>query len=156
MTPDPTPSPAPGNDTWDSILDNLRRRFPGAKDGILFCVHKLQFDPNLKLADIRAEAALHRLSLGGRSLHSAKVFLGMEKPAVRRSKAVIAADDEQQQRPARAERRANGGQVESGSIEDKVILAVRQIQNAALSQTQRLRRAITEALAILQAAIDDD
>src|SRR5262249_47883234 len=75
---------APRNDSWDSLLATLRNRFPGASDGILFCILKLQGNPDLKLRDFRQEADLYGIKLGGRALHSAKVLLGMSEPAVRR------------------------------------------------------------------------
>lgn len=41
----------PAADTWDGILANLRRRYPGQKDSVLFCIYKLQQNPDLTLRD---------------------------------------------------------------------------------------------------------
>lgn len=125
---------------WEGAIATLRRRYPDASDGILFCVHKLQQDPTLTLRDFRKEAQLHRIPLGGRSLHSARVLLGLEKPAIR----------------ARKNPRANNhAPLIGGSLEDQVIHAVTQIQQSATEQSQRLRAAIREAIQVLRKALED-
>lgn len=124
---------------WEGAIARLRKRYPDASDGILFCVHKLQQDPTLTLRDFRKEAQLHEIPLGGRSLHSARVLLGLEKPAVR---------------VPRVESNHHEPLVE-GSLEDQVIHAVTQIQASATEQSQRLRRAIREAIQVLRNALDD-
>lgn len=124
---------------WDDAIVTLRRRYPDASDGILFCVHKLQQDPTLTLRDFRKEAQLYKISLGGRSLHSARVLLGLEKPA-----------------PRRSSKKDNGNATfGDGSLEDQVIQAVTQIQEAATEQSHRLRTAIREAMMVLRKALDD-
>ena len=65
---------------WEEIVVSLRERFAKASDGILFCVHKLQHDSDLRLVDFREEANLHGIKLGGRALHSARVLLGLAEP----------------------------------------------------------------------------
>lgn len=140
---DPEPLPAPV-DTWDSVLAALRRRYPGQKDSVLFCIHKLQQNPDLTLRDFRAEADLHRIPMAGRALHSARVLLGLPGGA-KPSPAPT---------PARAARRdpvADDG----GSIENRVVAAVRQIQDAAGAESERMRGAIQQAIAILQRALGD-
>ena len=129
---------------WDDAIATLRRRYPDASDGILFCVHKLQQDPTLSLRDFRKEAQLYKIPLGGRSLHSARVLLGLEKPAAKRNS------------------KRNNGNVEAKnavfddrSLEDQVIQAVTQIQEAATEQSHRLRTAIREAMMVLRKALDD-
>ena len=131
---------------WDDTIATLRRRYPDASYGILFCVHKLQQDPTLTLRDFRKEAELHRIPLGGRSLHSARVLLGFEKPAAKRR------SPKKEQGNSDWER--NDPLIE-GSLEDQVIHAVTQIQEAATEQSQRLRKAIREAILSLQKALDE-
>lgn len=136
---------------WDAILDTLRRRYPGNRDSTLFCIFKLQQNPEFGLRDLRSEAELYGLSLAGRSLHSARVLLGIEVA----SKPREASQGQTETAPARRQRRKAEQHSNDGSIEDKVIQAVRQIQDAAGARSQTLRTAIQRAIAILQDAIDE-
>lgn len=135
-------------DGWNRIFALMRRKYPSASEGILFCVHKLQQDRELRLVDFRDEAKLHGISLGGRSVHSAKVLLGMERPSVRRSK-----QDHERSEPARQGKRRNQAAPTSASAEDTLIEAVKQIQEAASSESMQLRKAIRQAVEILQRAL---
>ena len=130
---------------WDGAIAALRRRYPDASNGILFCVHKLQQDQTLTLRDFRKEAELHGIPLGGRSLHSARVLLGLERPAARRRVAKTDRHDQEN----------DSGPLVEGSLEAQVIHAVTQIQEAATEQSQRLREAMKEAIRILTEALDD-
>jgi hypothetical protein len=132
--------------SWESTMAELRRSYPTASEGILFCVRKLQQDPHLTLRDFRDEARLHGLSLGGRALHSARVLLGLEQPAKRRTKAELALD-----KPARRTVTAKPG----ASVEDTLIAAVQEIQDTARRDSHRLRLAIQQAIDILQRALDE-
>lgn len=157
----------PAADTWDGILDALRRRYPGQKDSVLFCVYKLQQNPDLTLRDFRAEAELYGIPMAGRALHSARGLLGLLHEAPKpRAKAVAAeapARDElaadalprlarAERRRAREERAAAGG---DGSIETQVLAAIRQIQSKAGGESEQLRAAMRQAIAILQRALGD-
>ncbi|MEO6597043.1 MAG: hypothetical protein ABIP94_20045 [Planctomycetota bacterium] len=139
----------PAADTWDGILENLRRRYPGQKDSVLFCIYKLQQNPVLTLRDFRDEAALYGIPMAGRALHSAKGQLGLIKaPPVPSPEPVaeVAAPVRRRGRPARDD--AGGA-----SIESKVVAAVRQIQTAAGADAEQLRSAMRKAIAILQQAL---
>ena len=143
-------------DSWDGILANLRQRYPGQKDSVLFCVHKLHGNPELGLPDFREEAKLHGIPMAGRALHSAKVLLGLAtvKPrAPKATKAETAPSDEP--RATRTRRVRGGTSAADGSIETKVLDAVRQIQSAAGAEADKLRTAVREAVAILQRALDE-
>ena len=141
----------PPADTWESILDAMRRRYPGQRDSVLFCIHKLQQDPNLTLRDFRDEANLHRIPVAGRSLHSAKVLLGLGQKAERRS----SPEPEQAAEPAGRKRHARAQLADASDIEQKVVAAVRQIQQASGAEAERLRAAIRQVVAILQRALGD-
>ena len=150
------PSPLPGTDTWEGILANLRRRYPGQKDSVLFCINKLQQNPDLTLRDFRAEAELYGIPMAGRSLHSARLLLGL----VKEEKAEPVADRVREAlapliRPARRPRaKAEPAPDHEGvSIETQVLAAVRQIQTAAGAEAETLRAAIKQAITILQQAL---
>lgn len=153
------PSPLPATDTWEGILAALRRRYPGQKDSVLFCINKLQQNPDLSLRDFRAEAELYGIPMAGRSLHSARVLLGLVKEE-KEDKDAVTADPLRDalaplQRPTRRTRtrdRADEGS-HGGSIETQVLAAVRQIQTAAGAEAETLRAAIKQAIGILQKAL---
>jgi hypothetical protein len=126
----------------DPILETLRKRHPGVSDGILFCVYKLEQNPKATLKDFQAEARLRGFALSGRSIHSARVLLGFEQPAPRRKKASV---------EVRSESRPRVG--DSPSVEDVLRRTLRQIQEEAQVEAERLRGAIREALGVLQAAL---
>ncbi len=162
------PTTAPVADTWDGILAALRRRYPDQKDSVLFCIYKLQQDPDLTLRDFRAEAKLYGIPTAGRALHSARGLLGLQtnEPKPRAQSATAAAPEREEltadalPRRARAERRQARQQraatADAGvSVETQVLAAIRQIQSAAGSQADHLRTAMREAIAILQRALGD-
>lgn len=150
---DPEPA-VPAADTWDGILAALRRRYPGQKDSVLFCIYKLQQNPELTLRDFRPEAELHGIPIAGRSLHSARTLLGIIKEAAPAADPVATALAPIE-RPARRRDRAPAAATadDGGSIETKVIAAVRQIQSAAGAESEQLRAAMRQAIAILQKAL---
>lgn len=129
-------------EAWDATRSKLREQWPDAKEGVLFCVWKLQQDPSLTLRDFRDEAKLRGIALGGRSLHSAKVLLGLEPPAVRRSGDTV--------------RRQRGADPAGESLEDQLIHNVKRIQKAAGAEAARLRKAIRAAIQILEDALETE
>lgn len=156
-------------DSWDGILANLRSRYPGQKDSVLFCLYKLQSNPKLGLADFREEAALHGIPMAGRALHSAKVLMGLaeakprapqkarapQEPAQTQQPREAAAAPETASTTGRARRRRATAADEAGGIETKVLAAVHQIQSAANQEADQLRAAMRQAIAILQEALGD-
>lgn len=158
MTDDPTTFSEPANDTWDSILDKLRRRYPGQKDSVLFCIYKLQQNPELTLRDFKAEADLYGIPTAGRALHSARVMLGLAKAEPKASASSVPQYSEQAGTDRTRERRARQRQEQQDageSIEHRVLAAVRQIQSAAGADSGHLRIAIRQAVAILQRALGE-
>lgn len=142
-------------DSWEGILEALRRRFPGQRDSVLFCIHKLQQDPDLSLPDFRDEAALHGIPVAGRALFSARVLLGLQaaepkaKPAARPA-AAPAAPRRPRRRRAERDAEADAGP----TIEQRVLAAMQQIRSNAGEDAERLRAAIRQAIALLQRALD--
>jgi hypothetical protein len=146
------------------MLDTLRRRYPGQRDSVLFCIHKLQQNRDLTLRDFRDEAALHGIRMAGRALHSARILLGLVKAEAKRpaAKAAAAGPDPADARgdplgdaPRRQPGRRRGNEPdEHGSIEHKVLQAMHQMRSAASAEADGLRAAIKKAIELLQAAIE--
>ncbi len=184
----PEPNPPESNDAtggWEKARNVLRAKFPSANtDGVLFCIYKLEQDPLLSLRDFRDEAKMHGLSVAGRSLHSAKVALGLQAPARRRSKAIDAELSPEDQtramthwgrdasthtpaQPRRDEferrepapRSSNANRPKDGekddTLEHQMIAFAQQLQNRASEHGTRLRSAMKDAIRILQDALDD-
>jgi hypothetical protein len=144
---------APPADTWEALLAALRRRYPGQRDSVLFCIHKLQQNADLTLRDFRAEAELHGIPMAGRSLHSARLLLGLARPE---APAGEPATEPAASAPAPRRRRSAAAGADNASIEAQVVAAVRRMQSAASAGTERLRAAIRQAIATLQRALDED
>jgi hypothetical protein len=147
---DPEAAP-PTTDTWEGILEALSRRYPGQKHGVLFCIYKLQQNPDVALRDFRAEAELHGIPIGGRTLHAAKELLGLNKPVAASG---ASAPETTPVTPAQRRRQRTSEPGAGDSIENKVLAAVRQIQSNAGAEAEQLRAAIRRAIAILQQALD--
>lgn len=148
------PAPTePEVNSWDQLLAALRSRYPGQKDGILFCVWKLQNNPEASLRDFRDEARMHGLSLVGRSVHSAKVLLGLADalPKVVRKPKVVA-EPAAVAMPRRSSAPVGGNT--SFGVESKLVAAVEQLQNAAAEENARLRAALQAVLDIVDDALD--
>jgi hypothetical protein len=144
----------PTTDSWEGILDALRRRYPGQRDSVLFCIYKLQQNPSLTLRDFGAEAKLHGIATAGRALHSARQLLGLVKESREAPRAASVTTSELLADDSRQTRRLRAPAVDDGtSIESKVLSAVRQIQSAAGAETEQLKVAIRQAIAILQRAL---
>lgn len=152
--------PAAADGTWESYLPRLRERFPGTKDGTLFCVQKLEENPDLTLKDFKAEAQLRGVPLSGRSLHSAKVLLGMEAPPKRRR---TATEDEPEPPTPRAGTRRSRTARSPVALDDALgdlgadleNALRRAVDEAAHARTEQLRDAIRRAVEVLQDALDD-
>jgi hypothetical protein len=159
-----TDQQAPKTDSWEALLANMRNRYPGASDGILFCILKLQQDPDLKLRDFRQEADLHGIKLGGRALHSAKVLLGLREPAVRRRRAEPEATDLvadqvgpelSLERNRRSPRRSRNGSDPAAAFA-QMLDEVRAMHDAVLQENARLRQAMSVALSLLDEVLAED
>ena len=154
-----TSTNGPANvDSWEGILANLRSRYPGQKDSVLFCLYKLQSNPKIGLPDFRDEAALHGIPMAGRALHSAKVLMGLAtaKPrAPNRPRPDVTADPVGNAPNKRTRRHRSGSDTSDESIENQVLDPVRQIQSTAAAKSDNLRHAVREAIKILQKALDE-
>lgn len=162
----PTPqSEAPAPDSWEATLADLRKRFPEATEGTLFCIHKLLQDKEVRIPDFRAEAKLYGITIAGRAFHSARVALGLAQPSVRKPNRSKASHGEPEARPSEARpketRRPTSPAARApvtgaglDNVEASLIHAVSQIQDAATADSRRLRAAMQQAVEILQRALD--
>lgn len=74
------PLPPMRLDDWESSIPVLMSRFTNVKIGTLFCIYKIQIDPDIEFKTVQGEALLRNIPLSGRSMHQAKVLLGLEAP----------------------------------------------------------------------------
>ncbi len=151
------PQTAASNDSWEGVLANLRQRYPGQKDSILFCIFKLHSNPKLGLPDFREEAALYGIPMAGRALHSAKVILGLSNAKPRKPKTPTA-QAQGSGKPAGAKeygRTRSSSKNHANSVESKMLDAVRQIQSEAGAESERLRTAMRQAVTILTRALEE-
>ena len=148
------PETTANNDSWEGVLANLRQRYPGQKDSILFCIFKLHSNPKLGLPDFREEAALYGIPMAGRALHSAKVILGLSSAKPRKPKTPSALSGGDSKPAAASGRTKNTSKNQVNSVESKVLDAVRQIQSEAGAESERLRTAMRQAVTILTRALE--
>jgi hypothetical protein len=121
----------------------------------LFCLFKLQQNPDLTLRDFRAEAELYGIPMAGRALHSAKVLLGLIRKDSTPPPVVAPPAVPDGVRPLRRRNGAVREDQNGESIENRVVAAVRQMQSAAGAEAEKLRAAIRQAVAILRRALGD-
>ncbi len=154
---DPVPSaPAPAAlDEWAQIFNGLRQRYAGASDGVLFCILKLQQNPDIRLRDFKDEAALHRVPLSGRSHHSARVLLGLEKPSPPRARKGAPFESEASNGPLAKLTEALASTQAAGA-ESPLISALRRYQADHTVEMDRLRAGVRAAIDIIDAALDGD
>ncbi|MCB9890101.1 MAG: hypothetical protein H6832_05905 [Planctomycetes bacterium] len=148
-------------EAWEVARERLMKEFPDKKEGILFCIWKLRQDPRLTLTDFRDEANLRGVPLGGRSLHSAKVALGMEEPSKRRRSDRATHGGARVHAAARTTTADSTRTPRSGSssdpdaLEQQLLANIAMIKTAASGESQRLKEAVREAIRILQNALGD-
>ncbi len=150
----------PVRDEWAQIFDNLRQRYPGASDGVLFCIHKLQQNSDLKLRDFKDEAALHRVPLSGRSYHSARVLLGLEKPTPPRVREEVPADVARPGAPRTGAAPSTAALIAALDLgadqgESPLVAALKNYQAQTDGQLEAFRAAVRQALAVIDAALGD-
>jgi hypothetical protein len=179
--PDADAVPAPPS-PWDLEFEHLRQRFPGAKPSVLFCVHAFMQRPDINIADLKAQAQMHGLKVSVGSWVAARQLLS--PPATRAARpdpapaaedpprvsaataeappsqptAVAAADESAvlANPPTEAPPKAITADDAEGPIERMVRLVVAGVQAAGDAKAERLRTAIREALAVIEAALADD
>ena len=124
------------DDTWKRAEGRLRKEFPDATLGILFCVYKLRQETSLTIPDFRDEASEHGINLGGRALHSARKLLNLE-----------------QGKKAREPRAIGSG---GSSLERKLHETLQRMQEEAEAESKRLRGAIRRVIRILEDALEEE
>lgn len=133
--------------SWQESKTSLELEFSETRESILFCAFKLRQDPELTIPDFREEAKALGIRLGGRSLHSARVLLGLA------AQAQHGARSPKQRAEAQQTRASKGGK--SDALGTQLVDAIRQIEEQASQEATALRSAITKAVEILRAALDE-
>ncbi len=151
-------------------MADVKRRFPDASPGIVFCILKLEQNADLRLKDFKAEAELHGIRLSGRSFHSARVALGLEAAKVRQPRTTAtetvadagaesgAETVEAQPAPRRVVRRPTPRAPSARPLdgeESPAIMALREFEARNSAEVERLRSVIREVVAIIDAALDE-
>lgn len=166
MTEIPAPAdavePQPAQDPWEQLLATMRLRYPGQKDSVLFCLLKLHQNPQLTLRDFRDEARMYGLNLAGRSLHSAKVLLGLAAPSPKPKRTAPTQSSAASNATAASKSPATRGRAPSGqgastaSLEAQLLDLVRQMHAPVRAENERLRQAMREVLDVIAAALHED
>ena len=122
------------DNTWERAEGSLRKEFPDATLGILFCVYKLRQESSLTIPDFRDEASEHGINLGGRALHSARKLLNLEQ-GKQRSTQVMGTD--------------------GSSLERKLRETLGRMHEEADAESKHLRGAIRRVIGILENALEE-
>ena len=176
--------PAPPS-PWDLEFERLRERFPRAKSSVLFCVHAFQQRPDINIADLKAQAEMHGFKVSVGSWVAARQLLAppavtVERPAHATEPASTTGDPATATPSSQAVPVAVEGQAQAAEssvqanqstdapiktvtvddaempIERMVRLFVDEVQAAGDAKAERLRTAMREALAVIEAALADD
>ena len=127
---------------WDAAFAHLKARFPRIRDTILFCLHAIQQNPDIYLDDLKSLAEMHRLRITGASLAAARRLLAAESrpPAM----------------PVVELPRVPRARMELDDTDPVTMIQafVSQMQEQGDDRSQKLRAAVREAIAVLQAAIE--
>lgn len=147
--------------SWDQAFAALKARFPKAQDSVVFAIYTFQNTPDIALDDLKARAQMHGLRVTGQTINAARSLM-MGRAPVPRAKAPVAAPAveptpapvriEAPAEPHRAPRRARERKAHV-DVADLVLQAVQKLQRDSGSDAARLKDAIRQAVAVLQAAV---
>jgi hypothetical protein len=137
------------NPAWDEQFAALKARHPNVRDAILVALHIVSQNPEIELADAKAQAALHGVRITAASVNAAHRLLG-------RDEAPEAATNPAAATPAKAPAPRRPRPVAAPQAVDAEAL-IRQvadkIQAAGSLEAERLRGSIRKAIELLQAAV---
>ena len=141
---------------WDAQFAELRTRFPGTKDSVLFCIHALQQDPDVPIGDLKAQAAMHSVRVTAASVAAAQRLLAPAGPAAAATPATPAPGAEYQhvepgQRARRTRIRKPEPQIDLESMVRQVVAKASESGEAKVS---RMRAAIQRAIEVLRVAVE--
>lgn len=133
-------------DSWTQQLDQLKDRYKHVRQPILVALNILLHDQNIAIDDAKAQAQLHGVRITAASMNAARTLLSrMDAPPTPSATTPAAA-------PARRPRRERR-QTEPLDVEGSIMHFVEKLRGESGAEAQRMREAVRQAVAILQAAI---
>lgn len=147
--------------SWDQAFAALKARFPKAQDSVVFAIYTFQNSPDIALDDLKARAQMHGLRVTGQTINAARsLMMGraptprvkapIAAPAVEPTPALVRAEPAAEPRRAPRKTHERKPQVD---VADLVLQAVQKLQQDSGSEAARLKEAIRQAVAVLQAAV---
>jgi hypothetical protein len=135
---------APLTDTWTAQLEQLQARYRHVRKPIVAALNVLLHSPGISLDDAKAQAAARGFRITAASIAGARTLLAkMDAPVAPAATAIA--------RPVRPQRRTRAS--EPVDAEALVRGFVEKLKGAGDAQAERLKDAMRQAIAVLQAAV---
>lgn len=154
-------SASASNSSWDQAFAALKARFPKAQDSVVFAIYTFQNSPDIALDDLKARAQMHGLRVTGQTINAARSLMMGRTPTPKPQPRIAPLPVETTPAPTRIQlpeepRRAPRKTRERKphvDVADLVLQAVTKLQQDSGSEAARLKEAIRQAVAVLQAAV---
>ena len=148
MTDTMTIPDSPAATDWNTAFQALKARYPRVREPILVALHILTQNPDIALADAKAQAALHGVRITAASVSAAQRLLSRQDgaPAPETPKPTVTA------KPATPRTRRATRADAPLDIEGVVRDAVTRISAKGAADAERLRAAMRKAIGVLSAA----
>ena len=136
--------------SWHSQFAELRSRFPGTKDSVLFCIHALQQDPGIQVDDLKAQAGMHGFRVTTASVAAAQRLLAPAGPAAAPTPRADQLAAEPGNRVRRSRIRKPEPQVD---LETMLRQVVAKASETGVAKVAKMRAAIQRSIEVLRAAV---
>lgn len=146
--PDTAPIPVSSTTAWNTAFENLRARYPKVREPIVVALHILMQNPDVALADAKAQAALHGARITAASVAAAQRLLSREDQLPAAAPTPVKSTPTT---PARVRRAAKNET--TLDIEGLIRGTAARISAQGAADADRLRVAIRRAIDVLQAAV---
>jgi len=144
---DPTLTTETAADNWHAEFQELKNRFPGTKDSIVFCIGALQSTPDIEINELKAEAAAKNIRVTAASLtaaHNACSIRNTNCSHANKSPATRTAH-------AGHPQRARNNELDSEALIRGVVEKIEQQGNV---EAERLKATARKAIAMLEAVVN--
>jgi hypothetical protein len=141
-------SPTPTTE-WNAAFQELRSRYPKVREPILVALHILTQDPDVRLEDAKARAAMHGTRITAASVSAAQRLLAQSSSPKSEPAVLTPMPTSAPTRERRARRADPNAEVD---VEQVVRNAIAQISAKGSAEADRLRTLIAKAIALLQTA----